>query len=290
MKVLVTGGAGFLGYHLCNELLNRGNEVICMDNLNTGLSQNINKLCMHQHHYNFQFFNHDVNNKFNLSGVGQVYNLASPAAPGDYRKDPLYTLKTNIKGMLNILSVATENFVKIMQVSTIKVLNNDLHGKDSCYIEGKRCAEVLCMKYKEKYGTDVKIARLHNVYGPQMSLNDSRVIPQFIMKGLRGEDLTVFGGGEQIDSFGYVGDVVNSLIAFMDGSEVIENIGGLELTTIFQLANTISTILPAKIIHTEGEFSPKEFVASTSKYWKPKVNLEEGLKITIEDFRVRING
>jgi UDP-glucuronate decarboxylase len=249
MKILVTGGAGFIGAHLCRRLLRDDHEVVCVDNFSTGERKNIEDLLGNTR---FELYQQDVTVPFDEDfeqcfSPNQIYNLASPAAPGQYRKESLNTVMTNVVGMINVLNLARSSSATVLQVSTSKVRNViDNCGLDGCYIEGKRCAETICVEYRNKFGLDVRIARLFNVYGPGMSLEDSRVVPQFIMRGLAGRPLVVWGDGTQEDLFLYVDDAVEALILLMNDPlySAPTYIGGKAKITIRDLAELVDSLLP----------------------------------------------
>jgi UDP-glucuronate decarboxylase len=290
MRVMVTGGAGFLGSTLCEKLLKMENEVICLDNFSSGSKEN---LVEYINDTNFTLFGHDITEPIENIRVDQIYHLACPAAPGQYRKDPVKTIKINILGTINTLELARKNNAKYFHTSTIRIYDEINHlDSDGCYIEGKKFSETIVSDYKRLYNLDVRIGRLFTSYGPKMSVNDSRVVPQFIMKALRNEDLIVYGNGSLIDSFCYSTDTIESIIATMK-SEYIHpiNIGRGKLISIFELAELI-----IKISKSKSKIIKKNIeVANTScdlivsdEMWKSSVSLEEGIQNTIKYFEQKL--
>jgi UDP-glucuronate decarboxylase len=249
-RVLVTGGAGFLGSHLVERLIARGDEVVCLDNLFTGIKQNIEHLLGHPR---FEFIRHDVTNPISLE-VDEIYNLACPASPVHYQHDPVQTIKTSVHGAINVLELGLRLNVRVFQASTSEVYGDPVvHpqseeywgnvnpiGPRSCYDEGKRCAETLFFDYHRQYGIDIRIARIFNTYGPRMHPNDGRVISNFIVQALRGEDITIYGDGSQTRSFCFVDDMVEGFLRYMDVPGRVcpgpVNIGNPREFTIRQLA------------------------------------------------------
>ncbi|HPY81681.1 MAG TPA: SDR family oxidoreductase, partial [Bacteroidales bacterium] len=263
-KILVTGGAGFLGSHLCEKLLNEGNEVICLDNYFTGRKSNIIHLV--DNHY-FELIRHDIASPFFIE-VDEIYNLACPASPIHYQYNPIKTIKTSVMGVINMLGLAKRIKAKILQASTSEVYGDPVvHpqseeywgnvnpiGIRSCYDEGKRCAETLCFDYHRQNNVRIKVIRIFNTYGPRMHPNDGRVISNFIVQALKGEDITIYGSGEQTRSFCYVDDMIDGLIAMMNTTDDIIgpiNIGNPDEFTIKQLAEIIIELTnsKSKIIH-----------------------------------------
>lgn len=230
-RILVTGGAGFLGSHLCDRLIEQGNEVLCVDNLFTGAKQNIEHLLSHPR---FEFIRHDVTFPLFVE-VDQIYNLACPASPVHYQHDPVQTTKTSVHGAINMLGLAKRVGAKIFQASTSEVYGDPVvHpqpeaywgnvnpiGIRSCYDEGKRCAETLFFDYHRQHGLEIKVARIFNTYGPRMHQNDGRVVSNFIMQALRGEPITVFGEGKQTRSFCFVDDLIEGMVALMNTPRVL---------------------------------------------------------------------
>ena len=244
MRILVTGGAGLIGSHLCELLLENDNEVVCADNLQTGSIENL-KNCLKNRKFQNLSFN-TISSNFYIK-IDQIYNLASPAAPGHFKLDPLGTIKSNVVGTINVLELAKNQKIPILHVSTMRTLENTYTWDSSaCYIEGKRCAETICYEYK-KLGVDVKVCRLFNIYGERMRLDDSRVLPQFIIKALKNEPLKVLNNGLQKDSFCYVKDIIKALILLMN-SEIDSPItlGSRELISIKDLAELVIRITNSK--------------------------------------------
>ncbi|MFO8235838.1 MAG: UDP-glucuronic acid decarboxylase family protein [Bacteroidales bacterium] len=304
-RILVTGGSGFIGSHLCEKLLEQDNEVICLDNYFTGSKQNILHLLDNPY---FELVRHDITQSY-FAEVDEIYNLACPASPIHYQYNPIKTIKTSVMGAINMLGLAKRVKAKILQASTSEVYGDPtIHpqtedywgnvnpiGQRSCYDEGKRCAESLFINYNHQNGVNIRIARIFNTYGPRMSLNDGRVISNFILQALKGESITIFGKGTQTRSFQYVNDLVDALIKLMnaDDSENLPiNIGNPDEFTIMELAekiiqmtNSTSTLS----FHPLPENDPVQRQPDISKAkeilgWEPKVNLEEGLTKTIEYF------
>jgi len=311
MRFAVTGGAGFLGSHLCTRLLSLGHEVLCIDNLYTGSKQNIHPLLQNP---NFEFIRHDITFPLYLE-VDAIFNLACPASPVHYQRDPVQTIKLCTTGMVNMLGLAKRLRVPILQASTSEVYGDsevhpqheDYSGKvnpveaRSCYAEGKRVAETLCFAYHRQYGTPIKVVRIFNTYGPNMAIDDGRVISNFIVQALRGEPLTVYGTGDQTRSFCYVDDLINALVQVMSsplGGTVIGplNLGNPAEVTVRELAESILRITESK---SRLEFSPlpkgdpprrRPDITRVNELlgWAPQVTLESGLTQTVEDLRTRL--
>jgi UDP-glucuronate decarboxylase len=310
-RVLVTGGAGFLGSHLIDRLLERGDEVICVDNLFTGTKQNIDHLHSNPH---FEFIRHDVTFPLFVE-VDQIYNLACPASPVHYQHDPVQTIKTSVHGAINMLGLAKRLGARLLQASTSEVYGDPaVHpqveeywgnvnpiGVRSCYDEGKRCAETLCFDYHRQYGVDIRVARIFNTYGPRMHPNDGRVVSNFIVQALRGEDITLYGDGMQTRSFCYGDDLIEVFIRFMDlpagvgggaGYPGPINIGNPCEFTILQLAEMVIGITGAKSKMVFKELPADDPVqrcpditrARQHLGWEPTVQLKEGLTKTISYF------
>ncbi|NOX46434.1 MAG: SDR family oxidoreductase [Chlorobi bacterium] len=304
-RILVTGGAGFLGSHLCETLLKAGNEVICLDNYFTGRKKNIVHLMDNPY---FELVRHDVTMPFFIE-VDQIYNLACPASPVQYQYNAIKTIKTSVMGSINMLGLARRLKAKVLQASTSEVYGDPLEhpqtesywgnvnpiGPRSCYDEGKRCAESLFMNYHLENEIKIKILRIFNTYGPQMDMNDGRVISNFIVQALKGEDISIFGDGKQSRSFCYVDDLIRGMISFMDsGDDVIGpiNMGNpveftmLELADIvLKLTNSKSKIVYRPLPQDDPlQRSPDITLAKKELGWKPMVSLEEGLKKTIGYF------
>jgi UDP-glucuronate decarboxylase len=272
-RVLITGGAGFLGSHLCDRLVSEGFEVLCVDNCFTGTRQNIFHLLNKP---NFEFIRHDITFPLYLE-VDEIYNLACPASPVHYQFDPVQTTKTSVHGAINMLGLAKRVKAKILQASTSEVYGDpDVHpqpetywgrvnpiGPRSCYDEGKRCAETLFFDYYRQHNLKIKVARIFNTYGPRMHPNDGRVVSNFIVQALKNRDITVFGDGTQTRSFCYVDDLIEGLIRMMSGPD--------DFTGPVNLGNP-------------DEFSILESLAKEKLKWQPTVKLDEGLKKTIEYF------
>ncbi|GAB5361876.1 hypothetical protein AAMO2058_000750600 [Amorphochlora amoebiformis] len=308
-RILVTGGAGFIGSHLIDKLMeDDANEVICIDNCFSGNKSNVYKHCSNPR---FEFIRHDVVNPLFLE-VDQVYHLACPASPVFYQNNPIKTIKTNVLGTMNMLGLAKRCKARFLISSTSEVYGDpEVHpqseeywgnvnpiGIRSCYDEGKRIAETLCMEYFRQHGMEIRIARIFNTYGPRMLENDGRVVSNFIVQALRGMPITVYGKGDQTRSFCYIDDQVRGLMSLMNGNHVGPiNIGNPGEYTILQLAQTITNIVDpsAKIIFKElPSDDPKRRkpdITKAKKYlnWEPKVELKEGLKHTIADFKARID-
>jgi UDP-glucuronate decarboxylase len=311
-RILVTGGAGFLGSHLIDRLISLDNEVICVDNLFTGNKRNIEHLLSHPR---FEFIRHDVT--FPLySEVDQIYNLACPASPLHYQHDPIQTTKTSVYGAINMLGLAKRLNARIFQASTSEVYGDPLvHpqseeywgnvnpiGHRSCYDEGKRCAETLFFDYHRKHGLDIRVARIFNTYGPRMHPNDGRVVSNFIVQALRGHDITVYGEGVQTRSFCYVDDLIEGFLRFMDlpsGGGLVPgypgpiNLGNPKEFTIRQLAENIIELTGSKSklvfrpLPKDDPMQRKPEISCASEYlngWLPQVQLAEGLKNTIKYF------
>ncbi|MCX6076319.1 MAG: SDR family oxidoreductase [Campylobacterales bacterium] len=305
-RILVTGGAGFLGSHLCERLLNEGNEVICLDNFFTGDKKNIEHLL--DNHY-FELIRHDVTFPISLE-VDEIYNLACPASPPHYQFDPVQTTKTSVIGAINMLDLAKKCKAKILQASTSEVYGDpEVHpqpesyrgsvnttGIRACYDEGKRCAETLFFDYYRQYGVKIKVMRIFNTYGPNMNPYDGRVVSNFIVQALKGEDITMYGDGTQSRSFCYVDDLIDGMIKLMNSKDEFTgpvNIGNPVEFTMLELAE--------KVIHLTGSKSKMIFqplpqddplqrqpiidLAKAELNWEPHVKLEDGLKKSIEYFK-----
>ena len=307
LSVLVTGGAGFLGSHLCKKLLNNNCKVICVDNLYSSNISNIESL---KNNPNFIFINQDVC-ELNIDyKVDQIYNLACPASPVHYQADPVKTIKTNILGSINILELAKKNKAKILQASTSEVYgdpkispqkedywgNVNPIGIRSCYDEGKRAAETLFFDYYRQYNLEIKVCRIFNTYGPYMAQNDGRVISNFIVQALKNEDLKIYGDGTQTRSFCFVSDLITGLINTMNSKNSFIgpiNIGNdLELSIkdiakkIIYLSDSRSLIKHIKALSDDPmQRRPDLSIAKKIISWDPKINLEEGLVLTIDYFR-----
>ena len=309
-KILVTGGSGFVGSHLCEKLLNLGNSVISLDNYFTGSKKNIYHLINNP---NFELVRHDIVNPY-YAEVDEIYNLACPASPVHYQYNPIKTMKTSVLGSLNILGLAKRVKAKVLQASTSEVYGDpNIHpqkesywgnvnpvGIRSCYDEGKRCAETLFMDYHFQNDLIVKIVRIFNTYGPNMNPNDGRVVSNFIVQALKDDDITIYGDGSQTRSFQYVDDLVNGMIQVMGTSDDFTgpiNIGNPDEFTILELAHEIirQTKSKSKIIFNElPKDDPKQrkpdisLALNNLDGWKPEVKLNEGLIKTIEYFKTII--
>lgn len=304
-KVLVTGGAGFLGSHLCEALLNRGNEVICVDNFYTGNRENLAHLLNDPH---FQVICHDICFPF-FAEVDEIYNLACPASPVHYQSDPVQTTKTNVTGSLNMLNLAKQIGAKILQASTSEVYGDPhVHpqhegywgnvnpiGIRSCYDEGKRCAETLFFDYNRQYGVKVKVARIFNTYGPRMHPNDGRVISNFIVQALKQAPITVYGNGAQTRSFCYASDLIEGMIRLMESPDSFigpVNLGNPAEFSMLELANKVLAVTqsPSEIsFHSLPDDDPRQrkpdiSFATSALQWSPQVSLDVGLQKTITYF------
>ena len=308
-RILITGGAGFLGSHLCERLIDAGQEVLCLDNFFTGSKKNISHLLSNPR---FELIRHDIINPIYLE-VDQIYNLACPASPVHYQYNPIKTIKTNILGAINTLGLAKRLQVKILQASTSEVYGDpEIHpqtedywgkvnpiGIRSCYDEGKRAAECLMMDYHRKNQVKIKIVRIFNTYGTRMALNDGRVVSNFIIQALKGEDITIYGDGSQTRSFCYVDDLISGLIRMMETSDAFTgpvNLGNPTEFSIRELAELTIRLTKSrsKIIFLARppddptQRKPDISLAGRELGWQPQVHLEEGLKKTIGYFRTII--
>jgi UDP-glucuronate decarboxylase len=305
-KILITGGAGFIGSHLSERLLNEGNEIICLDNLFTGSLDNIKHL---QNNPKFKFVNHDIVEPYQTN-VDQIYNLACPASPVHYQYDPIKTMKTSVLGAINMLELAHKTNATIFQASTSEVYG-DPHqhpqqesywgnvnpiGIRSCYDEGKRCAETLFMDYHRTHKLKVKIIRIFNTYGPQMNPEDGRVVSNFIVQALKGENITVYGKGNQTRSFCYVDDLVEGFIRLMNSNDSVTgpvNMGNPNEFTVLELAEKVIKLTKSKsqIIYkplpSDDPMQRKPDISKAKELldWEPKIQLEEGLLKSIEYFK-----
>lgn len=306
-NILVTGGAGFIGSHLCRTLINLGHNIICLDNLLTGSKNNIKDL---QNHSNFEFVNHDIIDPYFRDNIDEIYNLACPASPVHYQYNPIKTVKTCTIGVINILGLAKKNNSKILQASTSEVYgdpkvhpqsenyNGNVNpiGFRSCYDEGKRCSETLFMDYFREHKLKIKIARIFNTYGPNMAIDDGRVVSNFIIQSLNNEDITIHGDGEQTRSFQYIDDLVEGLIKLMNSDDDIIgplNIGNPQEISIKKLAFMIINLTKSnsKIVYNElpkddpVRRRPDISLAIDILKWHPNFNLSSGLKNTIKYFK-----
>lgn len=304
-RVLVTGGAGFLGSHLCDRLIADGHEVICLDNFFTGKKKNIAHLLSNP---NFEIMRHDVIQPI-YAEVDWIFNLACPASPVHYQRDPVRTIKTNVMGALNSLGCAKQNNARVLQASTSEVYGDPkVHpqpesyrgavnpiGIRACYDEGKRTAETLFFDYYRQHGLDIRVVRIFNTYGPRMTANDGRVVSNFIMQALRGEDITVYGDGTQTRSFCYVDDLIDGIVKMMNAENFTGpvNIGNPGEFTMLELAELVLKLTgsKSKIIHQPlpsddpTQRCPVIDLAKEKLGWEPTVKLEDGLKVTIKYFR-----
>lgn len=305
-KILVTGGAGFLGSHLCERLLNEGHEVICLDNFFTGSKKNILHLLDHPF---FELVRHDVTMPYFIE-VDQIYNLACPASPIHYQYNPIKTIKTSVMGAINMLGLAKRINARILQASTSEVYGDpDVHpqtenywgnvnpwGPRSCYDEGKRSAETLFRDYHIQNKVDIKVIRIFNTYGPRMHPNDGRVVSNFIVQALKGEDITIYGDGKQTRSFQYVDDLIEGMIRMMnsrDGFTGPVNVGNPNEFTMLELAEKVIKLTgsSSKISYQKAPIDdptrrqPDITLAQKELSWEPHIQLEEGLKKTIEYFK-----
>ncbi len=307
-KILITGGAGFIGSHLCERLLNEGNEVICLDNFFTGSKENIKHLLNNPY---FEIIRHDIEKPV-LIEVDEIYNLASPASPIHYQFDPVKTVKTNVLGAINVLEIAKRTKAKILQASTSEVYGDpEIHpqveeyrgnvnpiGPRACYDEGKRCAETLFFDYHREYGIDIKVVRIFNTYGPRMALNDGRVISNFIIQALANKKITIYGDGSQTRSFCYVDDLVDGLIKMMNSNLTGPiNLGNPKEISILELAKKIIRLTNSgskivfKPLPKDDPRQRQPNIDKAKKYlnWQPKIGLEVGLIKTIEYFKRKLN-
>ena len=310
MRILVTGGAGFIGSHLCERLVGEGNEVLCLDNFFTGRRENLFHLLDNPR---FELLRHDVTEPILLE-VDQIYNLACPASPVHYQYNPVKTVKTNVMGTINMLGLAKRVRARILQASTSEVYGDPLQhpqteeywgnvnpiGLRSCYDEGKRLAETLMTDYHRQNKVDIRIARIFNTYGPRMLENDGRVVSNFIVQALRSQPLTLYGEGQQTRSFCYVDDLVEGLIRLMNAEGVHEpvNLGNPGEFTILQLAEEVIKVCDSKSTFTylplpaddPRQRKPNITRAQTVLGWNPTIPLREGLIKTVEDFKTRVLG
>lgn len=305
-RILVTGGAGFIGSHLCERLLNDGNDVICLDNFFTGSKQNVVKLLDKPY---FELVRHDVTFPY-LAEVDEIYNLACPASPVHYQYNPIKTIKTSVMGAINMLGLAKRVRAKVLQASTSEVYGDPIvHpqqesywgnvnpiGPRSCYDEGKRCAETLFMDYKIQNNVRIKIIRIFNTYGPNMHPNDGRVVSNFIVQALKGNDITIFGSGQQTRSFQYVSDLIEGMTRMMNTPDDFYgpvNIGNPNEFTMLELAQTVIDLTGSSsklIFQPLPQDDPQQRQPDISlakerlNDWEPKVQLTDGLKMTIDYF------
>jgi UDP-glucuronate decarboxylase len=305
-RVLVTGGAGFLGSHLCERMLNDGNEVLCVDNFYSGTKDNIAHLMSNPH---FELIRHDVCFPLHVE-VDEIYNLACPASPVHYQRDPVQTTKTSVLGAMNMLGLAKRTGAKILQASTSEVYGDpEVHpqkesywghvntiGIRSCYDEGKRCAETLFFDYKRQHHVDIKVVRIFNTYGPRMHPNDGRVVSNFIVQALRGDDITIYGDGSQTRSFCYADDLIEGFVRMMVSDKNVTgpiNMGNPGEFTMVELAQAILKQVGGQsqlVFKPLPQDDPKQrrpdiTLAKQHLNWEPKVNLDAGLEKTIAYFK-----
>ena len=308
-RILVTGGAGFVGSHLIDRLLEQGHEIICVDNLFTGSKRNIDHL---HNHSRFELMRHDVTFPLYVE-VDEIYNLACPASPVHYQHDPVATTKTSVHGAINMLGLAKRLKCKIFQASTSEVYGDPaVHpqpegywgnvnpiGPRSCYDEGKRCAETLFFDYHRQHGLAIKVARIFNTYGPRMHHADGRVVSNFIVQALLGDPITIYGTGQQTRSFCYVDDLVEGFIRLMDTDKVVTgpvNLGNPGEFTMLELAQKVIALTGSKselLFGDQPEDDPKQrqpdiALAKRELDWEPTISLDQGLKYTVDYFRNRL--
>ncbi|MDP9034384.1 MAG: SDR family oxidoreductase [Myxococcota bacterium] len=305
-KILVTGGAGFLGSHLCDALVARGEDVLCLDNFFTGAKRNVEQLLREPR---FELMRHDVTFPLYVE-VERIFNLACPASPIHYQFDPVQTTKTSVHGAINMLGLAKRVKARILQASTSEVYGDpEVHpqpegywgrvnciGPRSCYDEGKRCAETLFFDYQRQHGLDIKVIRIFNTYGPRMHPNDGRVVSNFIVQALRGEDVTIYGDGSQTRSFCYVDDLIQGMVRMMDSEKGFcgpVNLGNPGEFTMLELAEKVLRLTDSKSRLVKRPLPPDDpkqrrpdiTLASSKLDWTPKVALDDGLKETIAYFK-----
>lgn len=304
MRILVAGGSGFLGSHLCKRLLDQGHEVLCVDNFRTGSRQNVRGPLDNP---NFELLRHDITFPLFVE-VDAIYNLACPASPIHYQRDPVQTIKTSVNGTTNLLGIAKRLRIPLLQASTSEVYGDpEIHpqhedyvgavsttGPRACYDEGKRCAETLCSDYRRQHGLDIKIARIFNTYGPNMQPDDGRVVSNFIIQALQGKPITIYGEGQQTRSFCYVDDLIDGLILLMQSTEQRPvNLGNPQEVTMLQLASHIAAIT-GKELELEYRPLPQDDPrrrrpsidrAMESLGWQPTTPLADGMVRTVEFFR-----
>ena len=306
-NILITGGAGFIGSHLCKRLLNEGNKIICLDNLFTGSENNISNLIDSP---DFEFVNHDITKPYYRDGIDEIYNLACPASPIHYQINPIKTVKTCTIGVINMLGLAKKNNAKILQASTSEVYGDpEIHpqtekyngnvntlGHRSCYDEGKRCSETLFMDYKREYNLNIKIVRIFNTYGPNMAINDGRVVSNFINQALNQEEITINGNGNQTRSFQYIDDLIDGMIKMMETENSFigpVNLGNPNEISMNELASKVLKLTQSKsrlVFMDLPEDDPKRrkpdiSLAIKNLNWKPEYDLDQGLIDTIKYFK-----
>ncbi|HEY2902995.1 MAG TPA: UDP-glucuronic acid decarboxylase family protein [Polyangia bacterium] len=308
-RILVTGGSGFLGSHLCERLLADGHEVVCLDNFFTGTRTNVEHLL---DNHRFELFRHDVTAPLTME-VDEVYHLACPASPIHYQRNPVRTIRTAVEGTLNLLDLAREAKARIMIASTSEIYGDPVEhpqresywgnvnpiGPRACYDEGKRCAEALAVSYATQYGVEVRIARIFNTYGPRMHENDGRVVSNFAVQALRNQPITVYGEGNQTRSFCFATDLIEGFVRLMASNHGADpvNLGNPRETTVLELAEIVRRLAgsTAEIIHAplpkDDPTRRKPDISRAQKLlnnWTPKIPLEEGLAATVADFRKRL--
>lgn len=306
-NILITGGAGFIGSHLCKALSKFGHKIICLDNLFTGSLDNISELLKNP---NFEFVNHDIVEPFFRDNIDEIYNLACPASPIHYQHNPIKTVKTCTLGVINILGLAKKNNSKVLQASTSEVYGDPLHhpqkeiyngnvnpiGYRSCYDEGKRCSETLFMDYFREHKLKIKIIRIFNTYGPNMAVNDGRVISNFINQALKEKDITIYGDGQQTRSFQYIDDLIRGMILMMNSDDIFTgpvNMGNPSEITIKELASKVLKLTKSKsnlIFQNLPQDDPKRRMPDISLVtknlnWIPNIDLDLGLNKTIKYFK-----
>ena len=311
-NILITGGAGFLGSHLSKRLLQESNRIYCLDNLETGSIDNINDI---QDNENFIFLDQDITSKIVINeNIDEIFNLACPASPINYQKDPVKTNKTSVVGIVNMLDFALEKDAKIFHASTSEVYGNPtIHPQDesywgnvnpigprACYDEGKRCAETFCFDYMRQYKSKIKVVRIFNTYGPHMQINDGRVVSNFIVQAIKNEPITIYGAGTQTRSFCYVDDLINAFIGMMNSRDDFYgpvNIGNPVEFTIIELAEKILSITNSSsrlVYNTLPQDDPEQrkpdiSLAKKEFDWEPKISLDDGLNRTIEYFQKKLS-
>ncbi|MEO8673139.1 MAG: UDP-glucuronic acid decarboxylase family protein [Tahibacter sp.] len=310
-RTLVTGGAGFLGSHLCDALIRRGDDVLCIDNFHTGTRKNIAALMAHPR---FELLDHDVTLPLDVE-VDRIFNLACPASPVHYQHDPVRTTRTCVHGAMNMLALAERRGARILQASTSEVYGDpEVHpqpesywgrvnpiGMRSCYNEGKRCAETLFFDYRRQHNLEIKVVRIFNTYGPRMYVDDGRVVSNFIVQALRGDDVTLYGDGSQTRSFCYVDDLIEGMLAAMDTPAEFTgpvNMGNPAELSMYELAERVIRLCGsrARIVHhplppdDPKVRRPDIDLARLALGWQPKVSLDAGLRETITYFRTLLNG
>lgn len=309
MKILVTGGAGFIGSHLCKRLLKEGHDVLCVDNYFTGNKENVAELVNNP---KFELLRHDITFPLYVE-VDQIYNLACPASPVHYQFDPVQTTKTSVHGAINMLGLAKRVRARILQASTSEIYGDpEIHpqpesywgkvnpiGIRSCYDEGKRCAETLFFDYYRQHKTDIKVARIFNTYGPNMHPDDGRVVSNFIVQALQNKDLTIYGDGSQTRSFQYIDDLIDGLLKMMNQEKYTGpiNLGNESEFTVKELAEKVLAAIPeskSKLVYEElpqddpQQRKPDLTLARKNLHWEPKIKLEDGLVKTVAYFREKI--